>query len=322
VDSWRGPGVGEDYPVYRIGQTTTVFDPAWKLYDEGQLPVWGSVLARSQTKGRGRFGRPWCSPPGHVYAALRLPVAAPFDGPSASVALALLISLALEELFSLKTLIKWPNDIVMERKKVGGLLLEARRGTIIGGIGLNLISPPVWAPSEPGLDKGKAQGTAAKKPGDESGQDGGQDGSHDGIQDGGQGHGGGQGTGHGVGHGEGQGEGQGEYLAPLVAGALPIYEGPGGLWPKLVEKMLVCYNLNLTRPDHPPFGAKTPMDLATERLLGLGHTVAVLSPSTEPPFHDRVLAGTLIGLGSSGALLIENDHGTFAVWSGSLYFEF
>jgi BirA family biotin operon repressor/biotin-[acetyl-CoA-carboxylase] ligase len=194
------------------------------------------------------------------------------------VALALLISMALEELFSLKTLIKWPNDLVLERKKVGGLLLEARRGAIMAGIGLNLVSPPVWAPKEKGLDQNKL-----------GGQVGGQ---------------------------------EGPYLAPLEPGALPISEGPDKLWTKLVDKTRVCYNIIMARPDHPPDGALTPMDLATKRLLGLGQKVAILSPSTEPPFPGRVLTGLLIGLDSSGALLIEKDQGTYAVWSGSLFFEF
>ncbi|MDR2300706.1 MAG: hypothetical protein LBF38_01490, partial [Deltaproteobacteria bacterium] len=271
-------GQGSLVPIYGFGQTTTVFDLAWRTYGEGRLPVWGSILAQSQTKGRGRAGRPWCSPQGHVYAALRLPEAAPFDAPSASIGLALLISMALEELFSLKTLIKWPNDIVLERKKVGGLLLEARRGAIIGGIGLNLISPPVWAPKEPGLDRDKVSGPR-----------------------------------------RGQAE---PYLAPLEAGALPIFEGPDKLWTKLVDKMRVCYNIIMARSDHPPVGTLTPMDLATTRLLGLGQKVAILSPSTEPPFPGRVLTGVLIGLDASGALLIDQDQTTYAVWSGSLFFEF
>lgn len=302
VTHWRTPGEPEAFPVYRLGETTTVFDHAWRLHGEGRLPVWGSVLARSQTKGRGRAGKPWCSPPGHVYAALRLPGAAPFDGPSASIALALLVTLALEELFSLKAMIKWPNDIVFERKKVGGLLLEARRGATIGGIGLNLVSPPVWAPQEPGLDDDRGHGH-------EHGHGHDHEPRHDHAHA------------HGHGHGPEAG-GQGAYLAPLAAGALPISEEPARLWARLVEKMLICYNLSIVNPDTPPFGAETTMGMAAKRLLGLGHNVSVLSPSTEPPFRGRVLTGTLVGLDSSGALLIDNGQGNYAVWSGSLFFEF
>jgi BirA family biotin operon repressor/biotin-[acetyl-CoA-carboxylase] ligase len=52
------------------------------------------------------------------------------------------LSLALEELFGLKTALKWPNDLIYQKGKCGGLLLENRRGALIAGIGLNLTSPP------------------------------------------------------------------------------------------------------------------------------------------------------------------------------------
>jgi biotin-(acetyl-CoA carboxylase) ligase len=68
------------------------------------------------------------------------------------------------------------------------------------------------------------------------------------------------------------------------------------------------------------FGAESIMGLAKERLLGLGQKIAIRSPSTEPPFHGRVLAGTLVGLDSTGALLIEKDGCVYAAWSGSLFF--
>jgi BirA family biotin operon repressor/biotin-[acetyl-CoA-carboxylase] ligase len=251
--------------IHEVGQTTTVFDLAWELYREGRLPVWGSVLAESQTRGRGRGGKVWFSPPGHIYAALRLPATAPFDGPSASITLALLISQALEELFQLRVMIKWPNDIILEKKKIGGLLLESRQGAVIAGLGLNLVSPPPSCREEPEVGLGGAK-------------------------------------------------------APQ-AGALPIIESPAKLWRKLVKKILVCYNLTLVGPDQATSGAGKIMGLATERLLGLGQEVTILAPSTEPPFPDRILAGLLIGLDSSGALLIERDRSRFAVWSGSLFLD-
>jgi BirA family biotin operon repressor/biotin-[acetyl-CoA-carboxylase] ligase len=255
-------GAGIDGPtIFSLGEVTTVFDPAWDLLKAGRLPVWGSILAESQTQGRGRAGRLWRSPPGHIYAALRLPDKAPFEGPASSICLALLVSLALEELYRLRLLIKWPNDLILEGKKIGGLLLEARLGAVIAGIGLNLGSPP------PG----------ARTPGD---------------------------------------------MQPPPAGALPVPDQPSGLWPKLVEKMLACYNFIMGDPAQVQTGAQVFLRMSTERLLGLGQLVTVSSPSSEPPFHGQDLAGRLIGLDSSGALLIEKDRSRYAVWSGSLFFDF
>ncbi|MDR1309049.1 MAG: hypothetical protein LBL95_04010 [Deltaproteobacteria bacterium] len=138
-------------PIHYFGDIGTAFEPAWSLIGEGRLPVWGSVLAESQSRGRGRGGKPWVSPRGHVYAALRLPPGSPLDGPIASIGLALLASLALGELFGREIGIKWPNDLILGQGKVGGLLLEARRGALVAGIGLNLGAPPPGAREEGSL---------------------------------------------------------------------------------------------------------------------------------------------------------------------------
>lgn len=159
------------YPLYLCGPGTSSFDAAWELLAEGRLPVWGAVLMESQSGGRGRMGRIWQSPPGHVYGALRLPQAPPFDGPGASLALALLLSLSLERL-GLEVEIKWPNDLIYEGGKSGGILLESKPGGLVAGVGLNLKSPPVgsWTaerddgapvPSALPLDRGPEEVWAA-----------------------------------------------------------------------------------------------------------------------------------------------------------------
>ncbi len=116
-------------------------DVAWRLIDQDRLPVWGAVLLESQTAGRGRMGRVWQSPGGHIYGALRLPVEPPFDGPGASLALALGLAGVLED-FGWPVSLKWPNDLIYEGGKTGGLLLESKKGRLVAGIGFNLGSPP------------------------------------------------------------------------------------------------------------------------------------------------------------------------------------
>ncbi|MDR1046113.1 MAG: biotin--acetyl-CoA-carboxylase ligase [Candidatus Adiutrix sp.] len=128
-------------PFFRLGPGTSSLDAAWELIDRGRLPVWGSLLMASQSAGRGRLGRAWQSPAGHVYGALRLPTAPPFNGPGASPALAYLLAEALAD-FGWNLAVKWPNDLIFEGRKVGGLLLEARREALVAGLGLNLLAPP------------------------------------------------------------------------------------------------------------------------------------------------------------------------------------
>jgi BirA family biotin operon repressor/biotin-[acetyl-CoA-carboxylase] ligase len=112
----------------------------------------------SQSAGRGRGGRPWISPAGHVYAALLLPSRPPFAGPGAALALAWFLAEALAE-GGWNLTIKWPNDLLWEGGKTAGVLLEARRGLVVAGVGLNLGVHP------PGVERGPGQPPVTTLPG-------------------------------------------------------------------------------------------------------------------------------------------------------------
>lgn len=110
--------------------------------------VWSSegvtlVTASEQTAGRGRFKRSWISPPGvNIYATFCLW----FDPLREDVGhvpqlMALAASLALEERGYFPK-IKWPNDLLIKGKKIGGILcetiMEGNAKGVICGIGLNV----------------------------------------------------------------------------------------------------------------------------------------------------------------------------------------
>lgn len=118
--------------------------------DPGQL--W--IVARQQNAGRGRHGRQWRSPPGNLYASLLL--VAPCE-PAVAPQLGFVAGLALHDAASrvlgaagtgLK--LKWPNDLLLDRAKTAGLLLEgesrAGRLNVILGIGVNVASHPEGTP--------------------------------------------------------------------------------------------------------------------------------------------------------------------------------
>jgi BirA family biotin operon repressor/biotin-[acetyl-CoA-carboxylase] ligase len=117
--------------------------------DPGRL--W--IAAQEQTRGRGRFGRVWRSPPGNLYASLLLidPCAPPLAAQLGFVAGVALIS-ALRAVTGddpgLK--LKWPNDALYDGAKLSGLLLEsACRNGLFGcviGFGVNCLSSPEDAP--------------------------------------------------------------------------------------------------------------------------------------------------------------------------------
>jgi BirA family biotin operon repressor/biotin-[acetyl-CoA-carboxylase] ligase len=113
------------------------------LVDDSEL-VPTAILARRQTAGRGRAGRGWVSPPGE---SLTVSVIVPWpEGPGrvrVPVETGIALARGLSERWGVTIRLKWPNDLVIERKKVGGILVEARSGGEGGGyavigVGLNL----------------------------------------------------------------------------------------------------------------------------------------------------------------------------------------
>jgi BirA family biotin operon repressor/biotin-[acetyl-CoA-carboxylase] ligase len=92
-----------------------------------------------QTGGRGRLGRTWVEAPGTsvlVSVLLRPPPELPV--PQLSLVGGLATALAAEQALGLAAQIKWPNDVMVNRRKVAGVLAEAREGVVILGIGVNV----------------------------------------------------------------------------------------------------------------------------------------------------------------------------------------
>jgi len=123
-----------------IGSTN---DYAKKAASEG-APDGTVVVADMQTAGKGRLGRFWQSPAGKgIYLSVILrPDASPAHMQIITVAAAAAAVTAIEKSTGLKTLIKWPNDIVIDGKKVCGILTEMnseldRVNYIVLGIGFN-----------------------------------------------------------------------------------------------------------------------------------------------------------------------------------------
>jgi BirA family biotin operon repressor/biotin-[acetyl-CoA-carboxylase] ligase len=113
----------------------------------GGLLVW----AGAQTAGRGRRGRSFVSPPGNLYMSILL---RPDRGAAQAAQLGFAAALAVGEaaLASLpggaRLAYKWPNDVLVEARKVSGILLESQAAAagrldwLVVGIGVNLVSFP------------------------------------------------------------------------------------------------------------------------------------------------------------------------------------
>lgn len=105
-------------------------------------PLW--IVAVRQTAGRGRRGRNWASAPGNLYATLLRPAHA---SPAADAQLSFVAALAVADMLdalvpATPVRLKWPNDVLLDGKKVAGILLEAEAGAVAVGIGVNLAHHP------------------------------------------------------------------------------------------------------------------------------------------------------------------------------------
>ena len=100
------------------------------------LPIGSVVVADFQSAGRGRLDHRWEAPPGT--ALLVSFVLAP------NPVLSLAAGVAAAEACGAEVRLKWPNDLLLEGRKVGGILVEATPAKAVCGIGLNL----TWAPPQ------------------------------------------------------------------------------------------------------------------------------------------------------------------------------
>lgn len=128
-------------PGFVIPVCDSTMDLAWSLYKQGRFPEFAWVLARTQTRARGRQGRIWVTGPGSLAVTLRLPDEARKLGPLVSMATALALVRALADM-DVPAAVKWPNDILVHGRKTGGILIEEKQGVFMAGIGVNLENAP------------------------------------------------------------------------------------------------------------------------------------------------------------------------------------
>jgi BirA family biotin operon repressor/biotin-[acetyl-CoA-carboxylase] ligase len=98
------------------------------------------VIADEQTAGIGRLGRNWISKPDvGIYCSILLRLALPpAQLPVASLLLGLAVAEAIQKATSLICDLRWPNDVLINEKKVSGILTQLVDSCIIAGIGINV----------------------------------------------------------------------------------------------------------------------------------------------------------------------------------------
>ncbi len=142
--------IGKEIYFYEsVGSTNNI---AYKLAQEG-AEEGAIVIADEQTKGKGRLGRKWVSPPDSgVYLSFILrPDIVPNEVQEVTLVTALGAVKAIRNFAGMNALIKWPNDIIISDKKAGGILTELKAEMdkvefVVIGIGININTPEKFLP--------------------------------------------------------------------------------------------------------------------------------------------------------------------------------
>ncbi|MDD5449949.1 MAG: biotin--[acetyl-CoA-carboxylase] ligase [Candidatus Omnitrophica bacterium] len=132
--------------IYSFKKTDSTNTLAYKLAENGETEG-AVVFAEEQAMGRGRMERKWQSPAGGIYMSLILkPRIEPVNTARITLAAAVAVNEAVRDITGLNARIKWPNDILVNSKKVSGILTEMKAEQdeidfVILGIGINVNNP-------------------------------------------------------------------------------------------------------------------------------------------------------------------------------------
>ncbi|HVB17577.1 MAG TPA: biotin--[acetyl-CoA-carboxylase] ligase [Stellaceae bacterium] len=144
------PSLPEAFHLHCYDAVGSTNDEAKALARAG-APEGTLVWARTQTAGRGRRGRAWLSPPGNLYLSL---VVRPDMPPPAAAQLGFVAALGLVDGLAalagpaLQLRCKWPNDVLINGRKLAGILLESETSAglpvdfVVIGVGVNILSAP------------------------------------------------------------------------------------------------------------------------------------------------------------------------------------
>jgi BirA family biotin operon repressor/biotin-[acetyl-CoA-carboxylase] ligase len=121
--------------IHRLQTTVSTMMDATALAAEG-APHGTAIVTEQQTKGIGRHGHSWHSPGAGLYLSiiLRLPTAQPI----LTMALGLAVQRAVNDIAGVATDIRWPNDVMLNEKKLAGIMIQAAHNALIAGIGVNV----------------------------------------------------------------------------------------------------------------------------------------------------------------------------------------
>lgn len=145
--AWQPDRTGDGPDVLVCGHSSSTMDTAWHFIDNRRIKTWDSVMAVEQSAGRGQQKRQWISPAGNIHASWLWPLpeitaeSTPDWGGLLPLVAGFIFSRVFKEL-NVPVRIKWPNDLLINDRKFGGILVERRGNHILVGTGINVTYSP------------------------------------------------------------------------------------------------------------------------------------------------------------------------------------
>ncbi len=134
-----------EWSVHTYASLPSTQDYVKELAQEG-LPEGLVIQAIEQRAGKGRHGRHWFSPMGNLYMSVLLrPGCDVAQAGQLAFVTAVALSVAMDEVVDKNNhqkALKWPNDILIDGKKVSGILIEKEGDAYVVGVGVNIMNPP------------------------------------------------------------------------------------------------------------------------------------------------------------------------------------
>ncbi|MBI1276103.1 biotin--[acetyl-CoA-carboxylase] ligase [bacterium] len=144
VDDYSFSDTKGVFPLIVLEEVESTSDALKHLCRAGDARHGLALAARSQTRGRGRHGREWFSLPGNIMMSVALQKAELEFHAQLSLVFGMAVCRYLRGLMQSpeQLVVKWPNDLLWQGRKAGGILLEAEGDFLVVGIGINLLESP------------------------------------------------------------------------------------------------------------------------------------------------------------------------------------
>jgi BirA family biotin operon repressor/biotin-[acetyl-CoA-carboxylase] ligase len=127
-------------------------------------PEGAVAVCEEQTAGRGRMGRSWVAPLGSsILMSVLLRPPAERRAAELTLVAGVATAIAVEHATGLAAQIKWPNDVMLDRRKVAGCLAELKDGAVVLGIGLNVNQKPGELPRETKVPPGSLRSVTGRE---------------------------------------------------------------------------------------------------------------------------------------------------------------